>query len=337
MTIPQPIGDDVFSRLIDPVLFASSEPSTHPSLTLVAGQPGSGTASVVGQLAREHSDAVAFHVDELSAFHPDFTVLGRRHPSDAADLLSGPVDGWLAEALAQGLESRRSLVIGGTFEAETILGLTGSFGEAGFSTEVVLAGARRSDSLLSVLSAYVECRRLRVATVFVSRERHQRGWDATSAVATTLEQDLSVDRVRVVDRIGNQVFAAGRSAGQNPAGLSDALDELRHATWTPRAAAEWLGELRRVGERVRELRELGPEVADVLLELQLLALHEVLPDLPVRSGSPVSREQERRIGTELVELRKIVATAVAEPVSTPLVAPEPEFVPEPPRVDGPSL
>lgn len=331
---------DVLEDLARAVLIRPAR--VAPSLTVVVGQPGSGTRGQVAALAAV-TGGVVVHPDEVAGLLPEFWDTGRLHPLDARTLLADRVDQVTGELLAVAIGERVPVVIGDpTGDADTVATLLGTFAGEGFPTRLVAVGARRSETLLSTLSAYLHARRRGLPAQFTSRAAHEAGWDTTETITQWATTTPVVDRVTVVDRDGAVLFDGHRN---DPGGVDRAvrvLDDARHAAWSTRDAGAWLSEVRRVTEYAREARELSPQVADVLLEVQLLALREVLPDLPVRGVSPVRDEQEARIAAQIVALRDLIPTPQPAPapaaprVEVPWPGQIPDTTPVPER-EGPSL
>lgn len=270
-------------------------------------------------------------------FDPQANGTLRWRPLQAADILRESAATLIQESIEFAQTARRSLVLEGTFGTpETVFAVAEMFADEGFATRVVVVASRRAESLLAATSQFLWQRQARLPARFTSRASHQRGWESTRTLAGALAEASPVDRVTVTDRESTVLFNAERTAGERPfAGAARATTTVDDAPWTPRAAAEWFSELRRVTDYARAARELAPPVADVLLELHRVGLNEVLPAMPFPRGSIVVADQERRLAEEMVDLRDHASAPrrVEQPLDQPSSAP----TVEPSRPTGPSL
>ena len=332
MNPPAPI-DIAFDQSLAPILFdGSATPEADPTITLVVGQPGAGKSATVSRLIRAMTNAPAvLSAETLAAFHPDYLEARRWRPIEAQSTLAPQVAEWLSEALDFARERRRSLALEGSFSnSDAVFGTIEGFADAGFSTQLVVVAARRSESLLTAASRFLEARRRSMPALFTDSDSHLRGWEGTRGIVAAAEGTTPVDRLTLIGRGGEVIFNADRADGF--AGASAALEASDGAPVTTLQAAEWFGELRRVTEYARRSRDLVPPVAHVLIELHELALNEVLPLLNVRRRSPFYVEQEARLSRELVSLRR-AATGDSSPIDASPVLVRPAQTP----ARGPSL
>ncbi len=314
------------------VLFAGTEPSEHPALTLVVGSPGSGKSRTIRHAATgDHAGATVISADDLAAFDPDFLELTRRRPLEAPSALSATVADLLGKSLNHARTTKRSLILDATINTPAAaIGTAASFETAGFTTRIVVVATRRSQSLLSTASRYLNARRLGAPARFVDSETHRRGWAGTTELVRAVEASAPVERVTIIGRDRTIAFEADRLQGF--AGATMAYESVQQAEVTTLEGARWFGELRRITEFAREARELSPPVAEVLAELHELALNEVLPAMAVRRQSAFAVAQEARLTAELVALRREI------PRETPPVdLAAPVYIPQGPRPTGPSL
>lgn len=324
----------ILDALIRPALFRDSV--GPPSLTLLVGQPGSGSRGVTTVVGRQ-TGGVAFHVDELAGFLPGFWDAGQRHPLEARDLLASRLENLADKLVATAFDESQPVALGDSLlDVDTASTLVSAAADRGYSTRMIAVAARRSESLLTAISAYMQGRRRGIPVMFTSRHEHQRGWELTESLVRWAATADALQRLTVVDRRGSTLFDARRGDKDLDPAVA-ALDDARHAPWTVATAMAWFGELRRVTEYARSERELSAPVAEVLLELQSLGLREVLPDLPLRPAAPVVAEQERRIASEIVQLRQVLAETAAVEVEQPVVVAAPDVTPVEPETSGPSL
>ncbi len=243
--------------------------------------------------------------------------------------------GLIQQVLGDALSSRRSLVLEATFaDPATVAGVSRAFAESGFSTRVVIAAARRADSLLASAIRYLWERHARLPATFTSRQAHDSALQSTRALADSLAASPPVDRVSVFAHDGALLYDSDPTAASPFPNVRDAIRYVDSARWTPGSAAAWFNDLRRATDFARADRELQPPVAELLLELHRIGLNEVLPAMPFRPESPARVEQERRLAAEIVELRQHARTTrpdrpAAQPATGPVV--------QPPSPGGPSL
>lgn len=321
--------------LADPalaVLFAGTQPSEQPMLTLVVGSPGAGKSRTISHSAvRLETEATVISADDLGAFHPDFLELTRRRPLEAPGALSATVADLLGRSLNHARITKRSLILDATINTPAAaIATAASFETAGFATRIVVVAARRSHSLLTTASRYLNARRLGAPARFVDSQTHRRGWVGTTDLVRAVEASKPVEQVTIISRDGTIAFDADRSQGFG--GATTAYESVQQAEVTTLEGARWFGELRRITEFAREARELSPPVAEVLVELHELALNEVLPAMAVRRQSAFVVAQEARLTAELVALRREIPREVP---SVDIAAPI--YAPQGPRPTGPSL
>lgn len=314
------------------VLFADTEPSEHPALTLVVGPPGAGKSRTISHSAiRPHTEPTLISADDLAAFDPNFLELTRRRPLEAPSALSATVADLLGKSLNHARTTKRSLILDATINTPAAaIGTAASFETAGFATRIVVVAARRSQSLLTTASRYLNARRLTAPARFVDVETHRRGWIGTAELVRAVEASEPVEQMTIISRDGTIAFDADRSQGFR--GATTAYESVQRAEVTTLEGARWFGELRRITEFARESRELSPPIAEVLVELHELALNEVLPSMAVRRQSAFVVAQEARLTSELVTLRREIPREMP-----PIDIAVPVYIPQGPRPTGPSL
>lgn len=315
-------AEDLTSEVLDHV-FGTTTPNPEPTLVLLTGQPGSGSARAIGRITAEHEGIAVVSAEDLRAFHPDYRELAASRSPEAARELSEATAAWVRACLAFARENRRSLLLEGNFTTPALVtGVASGFADEAFTTRVVMVAARRAESLLSTTSHYLnEIYEGRPAR-FVSRDANDHAVDATHALALALESADSIDRVTILGRDGSPAFDHRRQTGEtNIPGVSAALIAAQARPLSSLRSVQWLSELRRVTEYVESLREVPRPLTEVLMDLHETALNEILPELPVPEGSQAARMQERRIAYSLAGLRQ--SLPVERPIDTsgPVVSP----------------
>ena len=320
--------DQILRRTVLPLVFSDEPPTENPpTLVLLAGQPGSRRSRAVGSLVRQHPDDLAtVSADELRSFHPHFPSLG----SDRAPALEGvarATAGWLRDCVRFARENGRSLVVEGAFQDPALaVGMAGRFAAAGFQTRIAIVASRRAESLLSVASIYLSNVRASKLALLVSREAHDRAFEATRALAAEAVNSASVGRLTVIGRAGDPVFDANRQDGEAAfAGAGSALEAEQSARLTRFDATQWLSELHHMTDFAMTRRDLPLGVTELLLELHEVALREVIPELHVPSDGKFISAIEQKTVTRLGDLQRSLPREevidLAAPVTTP-VGPE---------------
>ncbi|WES66024.1 zeta toxin family protein [Microbacter sp. GSS18] len=307
----------VLETQVLPVVFPPGAAEEHPTLVVVAGQPGAGQARAIGRVASEYEGGMAVvRAGDLRAFYPP-AADPRRYDGAREEAVSTASAAWLQGCLGHARAERRSMLLEGSFpNPGTVLAVADRFAKEGFRTRLVLVGARRAESLLTLTSGYLRNVREGVPATPVDRGAHERAWEATLALAGDAETSTGVGRVSVLDRSGVVVFDGEGDRLGARAGLVAA--EQRPLTVLQSAA--WLGELRRVTEFARGLRNPPREVMESLLELHQAAIREIVPELPLPRDSDVATVQLGRHAEQVVGLRRLLAPREAVDRAAPVVA-----------------
>lgn len=312
--------DEVWRRSILPVYFpdvpAASEP---PTLILLAGQVGAGRSRASWPLLVEHADLTFINGDDLRAFHPGFRELVSSRDSAAQEELARAAAGWVRDSVRYARENRRSVVLEGAFpDASVAVGTAERFAGAGFQTRVIVVASRRAESLLSVTSLYLRDVQARSPARPVSRDAHDRGFEATRALVAAVEDAASVDRLTVLGRGGGTVFDAHRADGFIGAG--EALVAAQSEQLSRFDATQWLSELHHVTEFATSRGSLPGGVTELLVDLHETALREVIPELHIPADGKFATAIEQKAVAGLVALRRLQQDASVD-AAAPVVAP----------------
>lgn len=298
---------EIFRADIVPLLFPDTQTTDYPTLTLVAGQPGSGRAQAAARLRSELDEEVTvLSAGELRAFHPSFVQSSASDLIQTDDEIGTATTEWLRASIAHAREHHRSVMIEGSFAAPRVVVATSQqFRAEGFQTRIVIVGARRAESLLSAVSLYLRGVQTGGPASFVSRVAHDRGFEGTRLLAASLEETDACDRVSILGRGGALIFDGERGdVDQPPGGATAALLRTQSERLTSLGSAQWLSELRRVTEYASQLRHARRPLTDLLIDLHETALREIIPELPVPPGSMVITTQGRRSASDLIALRR---------------------------------
>ena len=314
----------ILERDILPAYFPSEEASLTPTLVVLAGQPGAGRSRAVHRaIADRRDDLAIINSDDLRALHPRLGELERSRSQEAAQTLARATATWLRGCIRYARENHRSLLLDGSFSDPSVVTATAArFAAEGFRTRVVVVASRRAESLLSVLSLYLRNVQANAPARYVSREAHDRGFDATRALVAELEAAASIDRLTVVSRGGRTAFDADRTeAADTFRGAGAALVAEQAAPMGRFDATQWLSELHHVTGFAASRRDLPRDVTQVLIDLHEASLREVIPELQVPTGGKFATAIEQRTVARLVALRRALKPEPPVDAAAPVVAP----------------
>lgn len=315
--------DGIFRSGIQPLHFPElTEPKAAPTLIVLTGHAGSGRSHASHDLLSEHGPDLAFvSGDDLRAFHPAFSAAPRT--AGSRDELARATAGWVRDCIRFARENRRSLVLEGSFQdPRVVLGTAASFAAEGFSTRVVVAASRRSESLLSVASLYLRDLQSGADARFVSRDAHDRGFEASRLLVAELEREASVDRLTVLRRGGEMAFDASRAdVGDAFHGASAAFNAAETGRLSRMDATQWLSELHHVTEFAASRRDLPAGMMDLLIELHEVALREVIPELQVPANGKFTIAIEQKTTARLMELKRALPRERTVNAAAPVIAP----------------
>jgi UDP-N-acetylglucosamine kinase len=312
-----------------PLIFAGTEPSPTPELVLVIGQPGAGARSLNHAILSEHVPTIAsVAAEDLAAFHPDFVKLTTWRPLDAPAAIAPQVAEWIGATLDHARTTHRSLQFTTSVSTPApAIGTAAAFKADRFSTRLVIVATPQHESLLATASRYLNARRLHLPARFTDSAAHDRGFAGAQALGRAVEDAADLDRVSVLDRSGQRLFDATHQDGFS--GVAEAIEVAHAAPVSVLEGARWFGELRAITDFARRARELAPPVAEVLVQLHILALTEVLPRMPVPLDSSFAVDQVLRLRSEIDALsrelpdtaRSIGPIEEAGPVVSPAPSP----------------
>lgn len=317
--------DEILRRSILPLYFpASTQADESPTLVLLAGHPGSGRSRATRNLLADRGPNVAtVGGDDLRAFHPRFVEAAATRDPDARAALARATAGWVRDCIRYARENSRSLVLEGSFQDPSIaVGTSERFASEGFQTRIVVVASRRAESLLTVTSGYLRDVHADAPARFVSRETHDRGFEATRALVAVAEDAVSVDRLTVVSRDGAAVFDRLRTNGEEGLrGARAALESAQSARMGRFDATQWLSELHHATEFSTSRPDLPRGVTELLIDLHETALREVIPELHVPINGKFATAIEQRTVARLVSLRRSLPREERVDMAAPVVAP----------------
>lgn len=317
--------DTILARDVIPLVFqGSTRPEDSPSLTLLAGQPGAARLRAARALVVDHGQVPAtVGADDLRAFHPGFAELSTGSTAEALDGVTRATAAWMRDCIRHARENRRSLVLEGAFQDPSVaIRTTERFAAAGFQTRVVVVASRRAETLLSVASLYLRNVRAGTLARFVSREAHDRAFEATRALTAEAARSASVDRLTVIGRAGDLVFDALRAdGGEKFHRAGPALEAVQSAQLSRFDATQWLSELHHLTDFAMTRRDLPHAVTELLVELHQVALREVIPELHVPSDGKFISAIEQKTVTRLGDLQRSLPREEVIDLAAPVVTP----------------
>lgn len=314
--------DGILESRVLPVVFgADREQSADPTFTLVVGQPGAAAARATSGARRGGARAGVVSTVGLRAFHPRYADLLRSHSPRALTLLSEPAAYWAARSIAHARETGRSVLVEASISSPAhALALADSFARSGFSTRIVVVATPRVQSLLAAASGHLLDRRAGRASAPPDLARHDESWNAVRALVGGLEASPAVDRLTLFSDTGASLFDAVRSYERAFSGASRALIAAHSAPMSNAAAMRWLSELRAATDYALSEESLERATAEVLLELQTIAVGEVLPRITLPADSLARPNAAAAIAARAEGIRRSVAPRAvdeAAPVITP--------------------
>lgn len=302
---------EIFERDIRPALFPpGSGGEATPTLVLVAGEPGAIASRATAAMHREHG-AIPVSGDELRAFHPDYLT---------APTTPG-VEQWVRDAVDHARQARTSIQLKTAAADPAAARQTAArFAQAGYRTHLVVVATARHESTLAVASRHMRALMLNKPASADPLAAHDRSWNGTRALVDQASDDPSIERLTILDRHGDVVYDATRTARGVAAGeftgATAALDQAQTTPPSNRAGAEWLGELRRITAYAYSSGKVNRQVGDLLDTLHGQALDTVIPSLQLPPNSPARAQLEERTRTD----RQLIATQTG-PADVDLAAP----------------
>lgn len=317
--------DEIFGRSILPLYFPESTRSDKPpTLVLLTGQPGAGRSRVTRILLGDHGPNLAsVSGDDLRAFHPRFVEIAAAREPDARSALARATAGWVRDCIRYARDNKRSLVLEGAFQDPAVaVGTAERFATEGFQTRVVVVASRRAESLLTVTSGYLRDVHASSPARFVSRDLHDRGFEATRALVTAAVDAASVNQLTVLSRGGRTAFDARRTDGDDAfLGAGAALETAQAARLSRFDATQWLSELHHVTQFAGSRRDLPRGVTELLVDLHETALREVIPELRIPRDGTFATAMEQKTVANLVVLRRSLPREQIVDAAAPVVAP----------------
>lgn len=302
---------DLYRGLVQPIVFDDVPTGqAEPTLLLLGGQAGAGKSRLTGRILGQFDGMAALTGDDLRIFHPDYRALVSAQPQQAGAVLAEATRAWVRTALDDALDTRRSLLLEGSFgDPDITLATAARFREAGFRVRVVAIASPRVLSLVSAASRYLRNVNAGNPARFTRLSAHDRGYTGTERLIETLTATAPVDAVTIYSRNGQTLFDHTQHDGPGDtdafAGAKSALDEGRNPTsWGAVSTMALLGELKQITGYATASGQLTPELAELLEAAHEHALSDVVPKLSVAADAPQARFIQQAVTEQLVALRR---------------------------------
>lgn len=314
---------DLLERRILPVIFGDAHASPAPTLTVVTGQPGSGSPRATSRVLSDAPDSAVISTDTLQALHPRYPDLVRSRSPRALTLLSEPAAYWAAQALTHARETARSLIVETSISSpSTALRLAESFSRGGFAIRVIVVATPRAQSLLAAASGHLLERRAGRTSTPPALSAHDESWNAVRALVGGLEATPAVDQLSLFDDAGTVLFDAARADERAFAGASRTLIAAHSTPMTNASAMRWLSELRAATDYAITDDSLDRSTVDVLLELQGIAVEEVLPRIVLPPESLARANASVAIAERADRLRRAAGPSLVDAAAPSITAPD---------------
>ena len=190
--------------------FSQVQPSEHPVLISVGGQPGAGK-TLSGKAAESmypQEKFVAIDGDVLRQTHPNYEQLVKNPDPKVMPAETADISGWMVRrSLSYAAENGYSVRVEGTFrKPETTLGTIHDFHDHGFETHVVAVGVTAAVSWQGCVSRYVDALDMGKPARWAPKSAHDAGFAGTPLTVGATEADPAVSRLSVISRTGEITY-----------------------------------------------------------------------------------------------------------------------------------
>ncbi|MFJ2751222.1 zeta toxin family protein [Streptomyces sp. NPDC087297] len=227
---------EIFNQDIDDTF--SWSPNDHPTLSVVAAQPGAGKNALQQQVAAKRH-APVLDLDELRILHPDHAKLNNVNDRAAAELTHADCRRWLDWVFDRALEKKSSIVWSCTLgNAPNALARLQRFSSQGYTVEIYFLAVHEAMSRLGILKRYQTGRSRDGWGRFTPRHIHDEAYVGLLQSAAHLEGEDLLRRVYLYKRGGRRLFFNDRQINGHWASKSKVAQrigaERDRAPWPPR-------------------------------------------------------------------------------------------------------
>ena len=183
-----------------------TEPTQHPRLAIIVGQPASGKSSTISRLQEKlQPKPFVIDSDKIRQWHPQIDEIFRRDPI-RMDVLTNTIVAPVTERLlTHAQESRYNLVIENTLtNPESVQGTIDSFKRQGYHTMVIALAVPEQLSRIGIVNRYREAIAQKSGYPrWTTSLAHQNAYEA---IPEGLKQLRNIDNVTVTDRSGATLY-----------------------------------------------------------------------------------------------------------------------------------
>ncbi|MGA8052678.1 MAG: zeta toxin family protein [Burkholderiales bacterium] len=236
--------DRIYAREIRDAYLGGVERASAPTVVFVGGTPGSGKTNVMrevnAKLAASAGEGVIVSGDDMREFHPGWRREAR-HDAQAALRFNPDASRWVARLYRDAIAEGKNVVLETSFRSFELLKATAAaFRAAGYLVEATVVAAEADKTRRAVVGRFLDMQARGDPPRFVTAAVHDEAYRGLRATLKAVEQTGLVDRVRVVTRDGQELYANAQEAGKwrKPAAALEALDSERERRLTPTELAQ---------------------------------------------------------------------------------------------------
>lgn len=227
--------DRIYTSQIRDAFLGGVERSSTPTVVFVGGTPGSGKTNAMrdvnARLASPEGPGAGVIVsgDDMREFHPGWK---REAARDARASLRFNEDAsrWVQRLYRDAIAQRKNVVFETSFrDLELLQSTVAQFRGAGYQVEATIVAASADRTRRALVARFLEMQARAEPPRFVIAPVHDDAYRGVRRTLQAVERIGLVDRLRVVSREGEELYANTREAGkwQEPTGAVKALDGER--------------------------------------------------------------------------------------------------------------
>ena len=240
-------SDGIYDSVLRKAHFEGVLPADSPTLTIIAGQPGSGKSTAMRQLI-EASAAPHFTViekDRLRTFHPGNEALLREVKYFSSAYMHHDTKRWFDRLLADAISGRFNIVLHqcGIVPDGNILWLR-LVRERGYRIILRILAVPFFSSELGIVERYETARKYHGFGRLTPQEKHQKHYDALTELLRNVELYQLADSISVGNFAGDTVYDS--SAKGNTVTATQAFVRERTRGLTPDESKEQCARLQSV-------------------------------------------------------------------------------------------
>lgn len=228
---------EIFKRCIVPSIGAKGESPEHPTLIVVAGQPGSGKSTAIRQAEMGLNGATQKIIgDDFEAWVPGYYDLASKSPQDAVRCARAAGSGHFIQETVKRAETMRANVIQECAVPTSSAPIAALYREQGYRTELHIVATPHYQSWTGVLDrAERALSNGHIGTnVLVPRDAHDQTYSGWARAVFDAEHQMQYDRIVITRRDGSVMYKNdlvkqnGGVRWANPAKGMETLFRERH-------------------------------------------------------------------------------------------------------------